>query len=51
MRLFSGAFFIDCIRPHYFQEVLMAPFTPPSLTIGVEEEYKIVDPETRELKY
>ncbi len=24
--------------------------TPPSLTIGIEEEYQIVDPETRELK-
>jgi carboxylate-amine ligase len=24
--------------------------TPPSLTIGVEEEYQIVDPETRELR-
>lgn len=24
--------------------------TPPSLTIGVEEEYQIIDPETRELK-
>ncbi len=24
--------------------------TPPSLTIGIEEEYQIIDPETRELK-
>src|SRR3990172_7815450 len=24
--------------------------TPPSLTIGIEEEYQIVDPQTRELK-
>ena len=23
---------------------------PPSLTIGVEEEYQIIDPETRELQ-
>ncbi|MGH2427020.1 MAG: carboxylate-amine ligase, partial [bacterium] len=23
---------------------------PPSLTIGVEEEYQIIDPETRELR-
>jgi glutamate---cysteine ligase / carboxylate-amine ligase len=23
---------------------------PPSLTIGIEEEYQIIDPETRELK-
>ncbi len=23
---------------------------PPSLTLGVEEEYQIIDPETRELK-
>jgi carboxylate-amine ligase len=26
------------------------PRKPPSLTIGVEEEYQIIDPETRELK-
>lgn len=24
--------------------------TPPSLTVGIEEEYQIIDPETRELK-
>ncbi len=23
---------------------------PPSLTIGIEEEYQIIDPETRELR-
>jgi len=23
---------------------------PPSLTIGIEEEYQIVDPQTRELR-
>jgi len=26
------------------------PVKRPSLTIGVEEEYQIIDPETRELK-
>jgi len=28
----------------------MSSLTPPSLTIGIEEEYQIVDPETRELR-
>src|SRR5262249_28822703 len=26
------------------------PMQPPSLTIGIEEEYQIIDPETRELR-
>jgi carboxylate-amine ligase len=28
----------------------MSPLTPPTLTIGIEEEYQIIDPETRELR-
>ena len=27
-----------------------AAMKPPSLTLGIEEEYKIIDPETRELR-
>src|SRR5205814_265639 len=26
------------------------PMKPPSLTIGIEEEYQIIDPQTRELR-
>src|SRR5690606_34431345 len=34
-------------RPH---PCCGAPMKPPSLTIGIEEEYQIIDPETRELR-
>src|SRR5262245_63861225 len=37
-------------RPHYPRPCAGAPMKPPSLTIGIEEEYQIIDPQTRELK-